>query len=212
MQQELSYLVTNCNRACLTSFHANKAKTTSTKLVIFLLAYFNSNILYSVHYVCLKGKTFCICFFSPSSSSPGLFQKIEEFGAKKKFTDHQTATTIQIFVAIKGNFSGLIFFWTSCREGKFPQDYLINEANCLFTYHWEKTFSTGQNPVWSVMAVPEHGTIIWNGITCKKISFYLRDLACMWFIVENAKIFWSYVKHFLNFLLLRKLYNIDWFI
>ena len=81
----LKRLLTNCNRACLTSFHGSKAKTTSTKLVIFLLAYFNSNILYSVHYVCLKSKAFCICFFSPSSSYPGLFQKIEEFRAKKKF-------------------------------------------------------------------------------------------------------------------------------
>ena len=24
----------------------------------------------------------------------------------------------------------------------------------------------------------------------------MRDLACMWFIVKKAKIFWSYVKNF----------------
>ena len=39
------------------------------------------------------------------------------------------------------------------------------------------------------MAITEHGTIIPKGITCKKISFYMHDLACMWLIVENAKIF-----------------------
>ena len=40
----------------------------------------------------------------------------------------------------------------------------------------------------------------WNynttGITCMKIPCYMRDSACRWFIVENAKIFRSYVKHF----------------
>ena len=42
----------------------------------------------------------------------------------------------------------------------------------------------------------KHGTIIRTGITCKKIPCYMRDSACRWFIVENAKIFRSYVKHF----------------
>ena len=41
-----------------------------------------------------------------------------------------------------------------------------------------------------------HGTIIRTGITCKKIPCYMRDSACRWFIVENAKIFQSCVKHF----------------
>ena len=41
-----------------------------------------------------------------------------------------------------------------------------------------------------------HGTIIRTGITCMKIPCYMRDSACRWFIVENAKIFRSYVKHF----------------
>ena len=41
-----------------------------------------------------------------------------------------------------------------------------------------------------------HGTIIWRGMTCKKIPCYMRDSACRWFIVKKTKIFWSYVKHF----------------
>ena len=44
-----------------------------------------------------------------------------------------------------------------------------------------------------------HGTIIRTGITCKKIPCYMRDSAYRWFIVENAKIFRSYVKHFWTF-------------
>ena len=39
--------------------------------------------------------------------------------------------TNQLFVAIKGNFSGLFFFWTGRSEGEFPRDYLINPATCL---------------------------------------------------------------------------------
>ena len=41
-----------------------------------------------------------------------------------------------------------------------------------------------------------HGSIIQTGITCKKIPYYMRDLACRWCIVKKAKIFWIYVKHF----------------
>ena len=42
----------------------------------------------------------------------------------------------------------------------------------------------------------KHGTIIRTGITCKKIPCYMRESACRWFIIENVKIFRSYVKHF----------------
>ena len=41
-----------------------------------------------------------------------------------------------------------------------------------------------------------HETIIRTGITCKKISCYMRNSACRWLIVVNAKIFGSYVEHF----------------
>ena len=34
-----------------------------------------------------------------------------------------------------------------------------------------------------------HGTIIRTGITCKTIRCYIRDPACRWLIVKNAKIF-----------------------
>ena len=41
-----------------------------------------------------------------------------------------------------------------------------------------------------------HEIIIRPGITCKKIRFYIRDSTCWWLIVENVKIFLSFVKHF----------------
>ena len=40
-----------------------------------------------------------------------------------------------------------------------------------------------------------HETIIQTIITCKKIPCYMRDSACRWLIVENAKIFRSHVEH-----------------
>ena len=38
------------------------------------------------------------------------FRNIREFGGKKNSTDHRKTNTIQLFVAIKGTFSGLFFF------------------------------------------------------------------------------------------------------
>ena len=45
-------------------------------------------------------------------------------------------------------------------------------------------------------AVLDHGTLIPRGITCKKIPCDMRDSGCSSRIVENSKIFRSYVKHF----------------
>ena len=38
------------------------------------------------------------------------------------------ANAIQLFVAIKGNFSGVFFFEQSPSEGNFPRGYFINVA------------------------------------------------------------------------------------
>ena len=59
--------------------------------------------------VCLENKTLCFCRFS-CPSSPPLFPNIREFGEKKNFTDHQALNAIHLFVAVKGNYSGLFFF------------------------------------------------------------------------------------------------------
>ena len=72
-----------------------------------------------------------ICQYSLSPSSPRLFQNIGEFGAAKYSPNRQTANTSQLFVAINGNFSGLLFFWTSRSDGEFCRDYLMDVATCL---------------------------------------------------------------------------------
>ena len=41
-----------------------------------------------------------------------------------------------------------------------------------------------------------HGPIIRTVITCEKISCYMSDSAFRWLIVENPRIFQSYVKYF----------------
>ena len=84
-----------------------------------------------------SGFNVCITYYVFSSSSllfsASLIQNIREFGAKKHFTDHQTANTTQLFVPMKRKFQ--FFFRTSHREGEFPGGYLINIATCLFAYH-----------------------------------------------------------------------------
>ena len=42
----------------------------------------------------------------------------------------------------------------------------------------------------------EYGTIIWTWITYKKISCYIHDSAGRWFIVDDVKLSWDYIKHF----------------
>ena len=68
----------------------------------------------------------------------------------------------------------------SMREVIINSTKVLNQKNQFF--EWWSWFN--------------HGTIIRTGITCKKIPCYMRDSACRWFIVENAKIFRSYVEHF----------------
>ena len=53
----------------------------------------------------------------------------------------------------------------------------------------------GLNEPYRLDQISKHGTVIPTGITCKKVC-YMRDSACRWFIVENAEMFQSYVKHF----------------
>ena len=68
-------------------------------------------------------------------SSPQLLRNNGEFVAKKYFTDHWIVNAIKLLVAIKRNFSGLLFSGTSLSEGELPRDYLVNVAVCSFVHH-----------------------------------------------------------------------------
>ena len=60
--------------------------------------------------ICLQSIALCnclvICFLLPLR----LLWNIGELVAKKYFIDYRTANTIQLIVAIKGDFSGLFFY------------------------------------------------------------------------------------------------------
>ena len=89
------------------------------------------------YYVYLKCITLSNCF-SPSSSAslPHFSQNIGEVGAKKYFMDHRTVTTIQLLVTIKGNLSGLFFF------------FFLDKCTQLFICTaLKQTLSSGQKPV-----------------------------------------------------------------
>ena len=70
--------------------------------------------------VCLKSKTVYICRFSSSSCSPQLLQNIEEFGAKKYFTDHCTPSTINGF-----RYSVLVWYDCYCKICKNFEQHSI---------------------------------------------------------------------------------------
>ena len=57
-------------------------------------------------------------------------------------------------------------------------------------------FSRSKKSYSSIVGLLYHGNIIRTGVTCKKIRCYMRDSASRWLIVENDKIFRSYVKYF----------------
>ena len=67
--------------------------------------------------------------------------------------------------------------------------------NVMSYQNLQRNFQLLKGTVWKLYN-RKHGTIIRPGITCKKIPCYMRDSAFGWLIVENAKIFRSYVKYF----------------
>ena len=96
--------------------------------IIFLKKFKNATQIFLWMFII---NAYCVCQYSPSSSSPRPFRNIGEFGAKKYYTDHRTANTIQLFVVVKGSFSVPFFFWTSRSEKEFRTYYLINVAISL---------------------------------------------------------------------------------
>ena len=81
--------------------------------------------------VYLKSITLCkwlvICFLFLSR----LFRNIEEFAAKKYFTDYRTANTIQLVVAIKGHFFWSILFLNKSQRRGISQK-LVENCSHLF--------------------------------------------------------------------------------
>ena len=79
-----------------------------------------------------------------------IFPEYRRIRSKKIFLNRWAANAIQLFVAIKGNFSGPLFFRTSRTKGKFPRDYLTDVVTCLFACKidiklWTKTCPNCQN-------------------------------------------------------------------
>ena len=144
MSKQLPYIALYCTFS-LWNFRFSKhsifeySLTPNKTLSFFILICFevkeNRYISYkSTYCVCLKSKTLCMCALSLSSFLfPLLFRNVREFGAIRYFTGHWMANTIQLFVAIKGNVYGVLFFRKSHSERRFPRDYLIDYCSHLFT-------------------------------------------------------------------------------
>ena len=106
------------------------------------------------------------------------------------------------FNPLKGTVS---IIWKPCNS------FAIQINNRIYVIEILKKAATTLNPLNIADMIPKHysfipvfnrstrvyyWTIIPAGITCNKISCYMRDSACWWLIVENTKISRSYVKHF----------------
>ena len=77
----------------------------------------------------------------------------DELGAKKYFTDHWTGITIQLFVAIKGNFFWSILFLNKSEQRGIPQILLDKFTNLFICTSLKQTLSNGQKPVSTVKIV-----------------------------------------------------------
>ena len=117
-----------------------------------------------------KHNTFRLPFDPPYSSSPQIFWKIKEFKATKCFTHNRTANTIQLLVAVKTNFSGLFFFWTSSREG--------NEYSYLFKIGIKK---------WTKTCLKWHDGIRTNSSCCNIYTFGIYILQHLYFLLLMCK-------------------------
>ena len=67
--------------------------------------------------------------FFPSKQ---FFRNVEEFGAKEYFTDHQTANTIQLFVAITGSFFWSILLLNKLQRRGIPS-WVVDKCSHLFS-------------------------------------------------------------------------------
>ena len=76
-----------------------------------------------------------VFFFSFFSFFWQPYLKYRRIRSKKIFY-HRIANAVQLFVPIKRNFFGSLFFFrTSRNEGEFCRSYLLNIATCLFANH-----------------------------------------------------------------------------
>ena len=78
------------------------------------------------YWVCWKSKKLrnCLC----SSFFSTIYRNNGEFGSKKKFTDHWTANTIQLFVAIKRSFFWSILFLNKSQQRGIHQRLLAKSC------------------------------------------------------------------------------------
>ena len=108
-------------------------------------------VVLEIYFVCVKRLKLCNCLCSSSSRfSANLIQNIEVFGAKKYFTDHSTANTIQLFVPTKRKFSGSILFQDKSQRRGIPQRLLDKYGHLFICITLKQTLTSGEKPVYTV--------------------------------------------------------------
>ena len=108
--------------------------------------------MFFIYCVCVKRITLwnCLCSSPFSHFSANLIPNIKEFGAKKDFTDHQTAITIPFFISIKRKFFGSILFLNKSQRRGIPQRLLDKYSHLFICKSLKQTLRSGQKPVYTV--------------------------------------------------------------
>ena len=102
-------------------------------------------VVLEIYFVCVKRIKLCNCLCSSSSRfSANLIQNIEVFGAKKYFTDHSTANTIQLFVPTKRKFFGSILFQDKSQRRGIPQRLLDKYGHLFICISLKQTLTSGE--------------------------------------------------------------------
>ena len=80
-----------------------------------------------------------------------------------------------------------------CEKAKLtylpPIDAPITDFGTIYKLFEMLLLRAGKVNVSYVNLTLDYGTIIQTEITCKKVSCYMRESACRWFIVKKSKIF-----------------------
>ena len=119
---------------------------------------------------------------------PLLFRNNGELGAKKIFYGPSTAYAIQLFVAIKGHFSGLFFFWISRCKGEFPRDWLYKCNTCYIYNNMQQTLINVEKHVQTVKSlVSERKTLA--------SMFYFEQVFVFCMLINKNVLEWFLLIH-----------------
>ena len=118
----------------------------------------------------------CLCSSSPFSSShfsASLIQNIREFRAKK-YIDHRTANTNQLFVPMNQKFFGSILFQNKPQQRGIRQGLLDKYSHLFICISLKQTLSSGQKSVYTVKILISEQIDFAAVLYCEQVFVFCR--------------------------------------